>query len=56
MIPITHEGWLVRDTSAVRQQFSEKQIPAYWAYARQYTLCNNYFTDVAGPQPPITSC
>jgi phospholipase C len=48
----THEGWLVRDTKAVRQQFVETDIPAYWAYARQYTLCDNYFTDVAGPSTP----
>lgn len=48
----THEGWLVRDTNAVRQQFTEAQIPAYWACARAYTLCDNYFTDVAGPSTP----
>jgi len=48
----THEGWLVRDANAVRQQFTEAQIPAYWSYARQYTLCDNYFTDVGGPSTP----
>ena len=30
----------------------EKDIPAYWAYARQFTLCDRYFTDVAGPSTP----
>jgi phospholipase C len=48
----THEGWLVRNTKAVREQFVEAQIPAYWAYARQFTLCENYFSDVAGPSTP----
>jgi phospholipase C len=37
---------------AVRQQFVESDIPTYFAYARQFTLCDNYFTDVAGPSPP----
>src|SRR5262249_24095617 len=27
-------------------------IPAYFAYARQFTLCDRYFTDVAGPSTP----
>src|ERR1700716_4578997 len=40
----THEGWLVRDAKAVRLQFTEAHIPAYWSYARQFTLCENYFT------------
>jgi len=48
----THEGWLVRDAKAVRQQFTEADIPAYWSYARQFTLCENYFTDVSGPSTP----
>ena len=48
----THKGWLNRATSAVRQQFLESDIPAYFAYARQFTLCDNYFTDVAGPSTP----
>lgn len=48
----THKGWLNRATGAVRQQFLESDIPAYFAYARQFTLCDNYFTDVAGPSTP----
>ncbi len=48
----THKAWLNRATGAVRQQFSEADIPQYWAYARQYTLCDHYFTDVAGPSTP----
>jgi phospholipase C len=48
----THKGWLNRATGAVRQQFVESDIPTYFAYARQFTLCDNYFTDVAGPSTP----
>jgi len=39
-------------TTAVRQQFVEPDIPAYFAYAKQFTLCDRYFTDVAGPSTP----
>jgi phospholipase C len=45
----THKGWLNRATGAVRQQFVESDIPTYFADARQFTLGDNYFTDVAGP-------
>src|SRR5437016_6720128 len=47
-----HEAWLTRESTAVREQFIESDIPAYFAYARQFTLCDNYFTDVAGPSTP----
>jgi phospholipase C len=47
-----HGAWLTRAKTAVRQQFVEQDIPAYFAYARQFTLCDNYFTDVAGPSTP----
>jgi phospholipase C len=47
-----HGAWLTRNTTAVREQFVEQDIPAYFAYARQFTLCDNYFTDVAGPSTP----
>src|SRR6266852_4362542 len=42
-----HGAWLTRHTTAVRAQFTEQDIPAYFAYARQFTLCDHYFTDVA---------
>ncbi len=48
----THEAWLVRATNAVRQQYDGSVIPAYWSYAKQFTLCDHYFTDVAGPSTP----
>ncbi len=47
-----HGAWLTRDKTAVRQQFVETDIPAYFAYARQFVLCDHYFTDVAGPSTP----
>src|SRR2546428_1844656 len=47
-----HSAWLTRQTNSVRQQFVEADIPAYFAYARKFTLCDQYFTDVAGPSTP----
>jgi phospholipase C len=47
-----HGAWLTRIRTAVRQQFVQQDIPGYFAYARQFTLCDNYFTDVAGPSTP----
>ena len=48
----TRKGWLNRATGAVRRQFVESDIPTYFADARQFTLCDNYFADVAGPSTP----
>ena len=36
-----HKAWLTRETTAVRQQFVEADIPAYFSYARQFTLCDH---------------
>ena len=47
-----HAAWLKRDTTAPRVSFARHDIPHYWSYAQQYTLCDNYFTDVAGPSTP----
>jgi len=47
-----HSAWLTRSTTAVRQQYLQSDVPAYFAYAKQFTLCDNYFTDVAGPSTP----
>jgi phospholipase C len=48
----THGAWLTRATTAVREQFVEQDIPAYFAYAREFTLCDHYFSEVAGPSTP----
>jgi phospholipase C len=47
-----HAAWLNRDKKALRQQFTQADIPQYWAYAERYSLCDRYFTDVAGPSTP----
>jgi phospholipase C len=33
-------------------QYSESEIPAYWALARSYVLADNFFTSVMGPSFP----
>ena len=48
----THEAWLKRSTNAVKGQYHQSDIPNYFALAKQFTLCDNYFTDVAGPSTP----
>ena len=48
----SHGAWLTRKTTAVQQQFVEADIPAYFAYARQFTLCDRFFTAVTGPSWP----
>ncbi len=52
--PHDHGAWLRRNgpNGAVRVQYKKADIPAYWAYAQQYTLCDNYFTDVASQSEP----
>ena len=47
-----HSAWLTRATTSVKEQFIEQDIPVYFEYARKFTLCDNYFTDVAGPSTP----
>lgn len=47
-----HATWLKRASKAVQQQYKESDIPAYWAYAQQYVLCDNYFSDVASESEP----
>ncbi len=50
--PHNHAAWLNRAQGAVRQQYVEADIPAYFSYARQFTLCDNYYTDVASQSDP----
>ena len=35
-----------------RVQYGQDELFAYFAYARQYTLCDRYFSEVAGPAAP----
>ncbi|MBI3826307.1 MAG: hypothetical protein HY294_09950 [Candidatus Rokubacteria bacterium] len=32
--------------------YREEAVPNYWAYARAFTLCDNYFGEVRGPSVP----
>ncbi len=50
--PHDHKAWLARAANAVRQQYAETDIPNYFAYARQFTLCDNYFTEIASQSTP----
>lgn len=48
----THEAWLKRNVNPVKGQYQKKDIPGYFSLASQFTLCDRYFTDVAGPSTP----
>ncbi len=48
----THAAWLTRAQTATRTAFTESDIPIYWDWARRFTLCDRYFTEVAGPSTP----
>src|SRR5216683_444285 len=50
--PHDHAAWLKRATNAPKEQYGQANIPNYWRYAQQYTLCDKYFTAVAGPSTP----
>jgi phospholipase C len=47
-----HADWTARSTGAQQAQYIEADIPKYFEYARDYTLCDNYFSEVAGPSTP----
>ena len=47
-----HAAWLTRDQTAPRVQFVQGDVPSYWDLASTYTVCDHYFTDVAGPSTP----
>jgi phospholipase C len=54
--PHDHAAWLRRaappPSGALRVQYGKADIPAYWAFAQQYTLCDNYFTEIASQSEP----
>jgi phospholipase C len=48
-----HQAWMQRQNDTVhRAQYNKGDIPAYFAFANQFTLCDNYFSEVAGPSTP----
>jgi len=51
-LPHDHAAWLKGATGAGKLQYKEANIPTYFAYARQFTLCDNYFTEVASQSAP----
>ena len=39
-----HSAWLAAQAhGGLRLQYGKHDIPAYWAFAQQYSLCDNYF-------------
>ena len=49
-----HVAWLasIAQGGGVHTQYKQQDIAGYWALAQQYTLCDNYFTDVASQSEP----
>jgi phospholipase C len=49
-----HAAWLAAHAhgGGLREQYGKSNISAYWAYAQHYSLCDNYFTDVASQSEP----
>ena len=49
-----HAAWLAAQAQGGGQPegYTKADIGAYWAYAQQYALCDNYFTDVASRSEP----
>jgi phospholipase C len=54
--PHDHGAWLRRNGSAPggarRLQYLKADVPAYWALAQQYTLCDQYYTEIASQSEP----
>ena len=48
-----HEAFMARSTdTAHRVQYGKAEIPGYFDLAAKFTLCDNYFSEVAGPSTP----
>ena len=48
-----HQAWMQRERDTLhRVQYGESDIPAYFSLARKFTVCDNYFSEVAGPSTP----
>jgi phospholipase C len=49
----THASWMKRATDTTHEvQYKQSDIPAYFDLASRFTLCDNYFSEVAGPSTP----
>jgi phospholipase C len=48
-----HQAWMQRaDDIAHRVQYGKDDLPGYWQLAADFTLCDRYFSEVAGPSTP----
>src|SRR5260221_2716700 len=48
-----HQTWMLRQNDTVhRVQYNKNDVPVYFALASSFTLCDNYFSEVAGPSTP----
>src|SRR5437667_12567545 len=48
-----HQAWMQRNSDQLHKvQYTGADIPPYFALARQYTLCDHYFSEIAGPSTP----
>jgi phospholipase C len=48
-----HQTWMTRATDeAHKLQYRKADIPGYWNLARRFTVCDRYFSEVAGPSTP----
>lgn len=48
-----HEAWMKRASDTQHKiQYTEADIPGYFELARKFTLCDQYFSEVAGPSTP----
>ncbi len=48
-----HQAWMGRQNNlAYRLQYNDADIPVYFEFAQNFTVCDNYFAEVAGPSTP----
>jgi phospholipase C len=48
-----HQAWEARANDQTHMvQYNQNDIPTYFALAEQYTICDHYFSEVAGPSTP----
>ena len=51
--PHDHLTWMHRAAdSRFHVQYTNDDIPNYFSYAKEYTVCDRYFSEVAGPSTP----
>jgi phospholipase C len=49
----THSTWMTRfSDTRYMVQYGQADIPGYWDLASKFTLCDHFFSEVAGPSTP----